>query len=121
MKYIDKTIENRSGGVANAWVGKNLVVDVNNNRAHVKVGGWKDGQYIADKKGEAVPPINWIEPDIKALLNTEDHLTDTLLFDTVFEEISKRMLTLADKPDGSGVNPFQGGILRDVPEPTPVP
>ena len=117
-KYIEKTIENVSGGVGGAWFGKDLVVNVSTDRAHIKMGGWKDGQYIADSKGEAVPPIVWVEPSVKELLATEEYPVDTPLFDIIFGEIVKRMITLSDKPDGSGVNPFQGGVVSDIPEPT---
>ena len=117
-QYILKEIENSSGGVAGAWFGKDLVVNVTTNRAHVKMGGWKDGQYIADGKGQAVPPINWVEPDVKAILATEDYATDTPLFDIVFSEMVKRMITLDETPDGQA-NPLQGGVLTDVPDPTP--
>lgn len=117
-QYILKQIENVNGGVAEAWYGKNMVVNISGNRAHIKMGGWKDGQYLADKKGEAVPPILWVEPDVQALLTTEAYAVDDKLFDIIFAEITKRMVTLAEKPDGSGDNPFKGGVLTDVPDPT---
>ena len=117
-QFINKTIENSSGAVANAWRAKQLVVNLDQNRAHVKEGGWKNGQYIADQKGEAAPPINWVEPDIDALVTTQEYPVGTKVADIVFDVVSARMLSLSENPDGSGPNPFQGGVMEDIPAPT---
>jgi len=119
-QYIKKLIENANGGVAEAWAGQQLVVNLPLNRASVKESGWRDGQYIADGKGECVPPINWVEPDVKVLLTTKEYPIGTPVADIVFEVIATRMLTLTDKPDGTGPNPFLGGALEEVPEPSAV-
>lgn len=116
-KFIEKTIENSNGGSAGAWVGGDLQVNVAANTAIVRMRGWKTGQYIADKKGNSVPPIVWKETDMQALATTANHSAGVSLLDIVFDELVKRMLTLDDKPDGSGPNPFKDGVLKDVPAP----
>lgn len=118
-QYISKEITNEAGGVASAWRAKDLIVNLDTNRAHVTEGGWANGQYIADGKPECVPPIRWVEPDISVLLTTASVPADTPIEDVVFNVIVNRMLTLDDLPDGSGPNPFKGGTLETVPEPTP--
>jgi len=118
-KYISKEITNAAGGVASAWRATELVVNMDTNRAHVKEGGWFNGQFIADEKQQCVPPILWLEPDVDALLVSASIPADTPVADIVFSVIANRMLTLDDLPDGSGPNPFKGGTLETVPDPTP--
>ena len=117
-QYIAKEITNENGGVASAWGGLDLVVNLETKRAHVTEGGWASGQHIADGKGQCVPPIRWVEPDITVLVTAASIPADTPIEEIVFNVIVNRMLTLDDMPDGSGPNPFKGGTLEDVPDPS---
>jgi len=73
LKYLQKTIENEDGGIASAWEGLDLVVNLETRKAHVRERGWKTGQYLADGKGPCVPPILWKEPDIDILVTVAEY------------------------------------------------
>ena len=108
-KYIDKEITNEAGTVANAWRGKELVVNLDTGKAHVREAGFTSAQLMVDGKPEAVPPLMWQEPNIWALNCAE----------AVFTEIATRMVSMETAPSGLP-NPFYGGSLKDAPEPTPI-
>lgn len=120
-KYLSKSLtEASTDNEAAAFIAVELVWNGITNRAHIKEGGWKTAQGLADGKDQSFKePILWVEPDVSILtLVSNDYTTDTKLFDVIFDTIAYRMQTLDDLPDGSGPNPFKGCTFLDIPDPS---
>ncbi len=118
-KYLKKTItESETGNQAVAFKAVELVANLIDGKAHIKQGGWKSAQRLADGDGQCIQSILWIEPNIDVLLGLQAYPVGTPVEDILFDVIGSRMITLDDLPDGSGPNPFKGGTFEDIPEPS---
>jgi hypothetical protein len=118
-KYLKKLVtEETTGNQAECFIALELVTNLIARTAHVKEGGWKNGQFLADGKDQAISPILWMEPDIDVLLTGQSYDPGVAVEAILFDVIGYRMITLDDLPDGSGPNPFKGGTFEDIPDPS---